>query len=99
MKPLPSSPMRRLDGHAQVVVEHLAGHDGVAADLGDRRMSTSGRCRSASSSVIPSVRLGALLARRRAHEQQHISHSGAFVVHTLRAVHDVLVAVALGAGA
>ena len=82
-----------VDGHGQVVVAHLARHDGVAAHLGDRRMSTSGRCRSARSSVMPSV--------RRAHSSSGVvrtssrtfSQSGALVVQTLRPAHDVVVAV------
>ena len=36
LKPLPSSPTRSCDRHAQVVDEHLVGADGVAAHLVDR---------------------------------------------------------------
>ena len=73
------------DRDRQVVVAHLARHDGVAPQLvAIGRISTSGLCRSASSSVRPSVRLRHWSIGVVRTSSSTFWQYGAFVVHTLR---------------
>jgi hypothetical protein len=82
--------------HTQTVVAHLARHHGVAAELRDRADVDLGPLQVDEQQGHPVGRLGALLARCGAHQQQaHLAERGLGGPH-LGPVHHVLVAVAHG---